>query len=64
MSRKLGTCQFVHSYDDIYKGFISEKTEYDIQGTCYMDSRNSLDDGDLIIYGCYSKIGFKDYKDY
>lgn len=33
-------------------------------GTCYMDSRNSLDDGNLIIYDYYSEIGFKDYKDY
>lgn len=29
-----------------------------------MDSRNSLDDGNLIIYDYYSEIGFKDYKDY
>ena len=38
--------------------------EYDIQGTCYLDCRNSLSDDNLIIYGHYTEAGFTDYKGY
>ena len=38
--------------------------EYDIQGTCYLDGRNVLNDENLIIYGHYTEEGFSDYKGY
>lgn len=38
--------------------------EYSIQGTCYLDCRNGLNDKNLIIYGHYTEVGFTDYKGY
>lgn len=38
--------------------------EYSIQGSVYMDDRNSLYDQNLILYGHYTEPGYTDYPEY
>lgn len=38
--------------------------EYSIQGTIYLDDRNTLNNQNLIIYGHYTEPGFTNYKEY
>lgn len=54
----------MQDYRDSYlrKNWITN--EYDVQGTCYLDSRNTLSDNNLIIYGHYTEKGFTDYNGY
>ena len=40
------------------------KEEYSIQGTIYLDDRNTLDDQNLILYGHYTREEFTDYEEY
>lgn len=38
--------------------------EYSIQGSVYLDDRNSLSDQNLFVYGHYTEPGFTDYEGY
>ncbi len=53
-------------YSETYAYYLRRNMneEYSIQGTIYLDDRNTLDDQNLILYGHYTRVEFTDYEEY